>query len=140
MAAKTTVSAILDTLSNNDFVAFLNFSKEATETVPCFKNMLIQATPENLDTLKKSMDKFQINGTSDLPAAFTKAFSLLETYRETRGCDVDLPCNQLIMLITDNVPGGTLGNNLKEVIHIIRIMINLSNKLFFFSRLLKLCC
>ncbi|XP_039304426.1 voltage-dependent calcium channel subunit alpha-2/delta-3 isoform X8 [Solenopsis invicta] len=113
--AKTTVSAILDTLSNNDFVAFLNFSKEATETVPCFKNMLIQATPENLDTLKKSMDKFQINGTSDLPAAFTKAFSLLETYRETRGCDVDLPCNQLIMLITDNVPGGTLGNNLKEV-------------------------
>lgn len=78
--------------------------------VPCFKDMLIQATPENLDTFKKSMDNVKTEGVANLTAAFTAAFSLLKTYRETRGCDADTPCNQLVMLVTDGVPG-----NLTEV-------------------------
>jgi len=78
--------------------------------------MLIQATPENLDTFKKSMDDIDTEGVANFTAAFTKAFSLLKTYRQTRGCDTDSPCNQLIMLVTDGVPGGKLGNNLKEVV------------------------
>ncbi|KYN22132.1 Voltage-dependent calcium channel subunit alpha-2/delta-4 [Trachymyrmex cornetzi] len=113
--AKTTVNSILDTLSNNDFVTLLKYNNETTEFVPCFKDMLIQATPENLDTFKKSMDKIDTDNVANLTEAFTKAFSLLKTYREERGCDADSPCNQLIMLVTDGVPGGTLGNNLKEV-------------------------
>lgn len=116
MAAKTTVSSILDTLSNNDFVTLLKYSNETTEFVPCFKDMLIQATPENLDTFKKSMDEIDTDNVANLTEAFTKAFSLLKTYREERGCDANSPCNQLIMLVTDGVPGGKLGNNLKEVI------------------------
>jgi len=78
--------------------------------------MLIQATPENLDTFKKSMDKIDTDNVANLTEAFTKAFNLLKTYREERGCNVDSPCNQLIMLVTDGVPGGKLGNNLKEVV------------------------
>ncbi|XP_018059590.1 PREDICTED: voltage-dependent calcium channel subunit alpha-2/delta-4-like isoform X2 [Atta colombica] len=113
--AKTTVNSILDTLSNNDFVTLLKYSNETTEFVPCFKDMLIQATPENLDTFKKSMDKIDTDNVANLTEAFTKAFSLLKTYREERGCNADSPCNQLIMLVTDGVPGGKLGNNLKEV-------------------------
>lgn len=116
MTAKTTVSSILDTLSNNDFVTLLKYNNETTELVPCFKDMLIQATPENLDTFKKSMDNIVTDGVANLTAAFIKAFSLLKTYRETRGCNADSPCNQLIMLITDGIPGGKLGINLKEVV------------------------
>ncbi|XP_032665097.1 voltage-dependent calcium channel subunit alpha-2/delta-3 isoform X2 [Odontomachus brunneus] len=108
--AKTTVSSILDTLSNNDFVTLLKYSNDTSDMVPCFKDMLIQATPENLDTFKKSMDNVKTEGVANLTAAFTAAFSLLKIYRETRGCDADTPCNQLIMLVTDGVPG-----NLTEV-------------------------
>jgi len=68
--------------------------------------MLIQATPENLDTFKKSMENIKTEGVANLTAAFIKAFSLLKTYRETRGCNTDTPCNQLIMLITDGVSGS----------------------------------
>lgn len=118
MAAKTTVNSILDTLSNNDFVTLLKYNKETTELVPCFKDMLIQATPENLDTFKKSMDDIETEDIANLTEAFTKAFSLLKTYREKRNCDTDSPCNQLIMLVTDGVSGGKLGNDLKEVVHI----------------------
>lgn len=122
MTAKTTVSSILDTLSNNDFVTLLKYNNETTELVPCFKDMLIQATPENLDTFKKSMDDIVTDGVANLTAAFTKAFSLLKTYREIRDCNADSPCNQLIMLITDGIPGGKLGNNLKEVVTLLLII------------------
>lgn len=111
--AKATVSSILDTLSNNDFVTLLKYANETTELVPCFKDMLIQATPENLDTFKKSMedpDNLKTDGVANLTEAFTKVFSLLKTYRKSRGCDVDTPCNQLIMLVTDGIAG-----NLTEV-------------------------
>ena len=115
MTAKTTVNSILDTLSNNDFVTLLKYNNETTEFVPCFKDMLIQATPENLDAFKNSME-INTDNVANFTEAFTKAFSLLKTYRKERGCNVDSPCNQLIMLVTDGVPGGPLGNNLKEVV------------------------
>lgn len=111
------MSSILDTLSNNDFVTLLKYSNETTELVPCFKDMLIQATPENLDTFKKSMNKPKPEGVANLTAAFTKAFSLLKSYREARGCDNDASCNQLIMLVTDSVPG-----NLTEVYNIVFVL------------------
>ncbi|XP_020292815.1 voltage-dependent calcium channel subunit alpha-2/delta-3 isoform X2 [Pseudomyrmex gracilis] len=109
--AKTTVNSILDTLSNNDFVTLLKYDTNTTDLVPCFKDMLIQATPENIDTFKKSMDDIdKTEGIANVTKALNKAFSLLKTYRETRGCDADTPCNQLIMLVTDGIPG-----NLSEV-------------------------
>jgi len=40
--ARLTVSNILDTLNNNDFVNVFNYSEEADEVVPCFKDMLVQ--------------------------------------------------------------------------------------------------
>nr|XP_034192789.1 voltage-dependent calcium channel subunit alpha-2/delta-3 isoform X1 [Osmia lignaria] len=108
--ARTTVNAILDTLSNNDFVTVLSYTNETYDMVPCFKDMLIQATPENVDTFKKSLMDVKTEGLANLTEAFNRAFGLLKIYRETRGCDADTPCNQLIMLVTDGVPG-----NLTEV-------------------------
>lgn len=40
--AKLTVSNILDTLNNNDFVAVYNYSGRAEEVVSCFKDRLVQ--------------------------------------------------------------------------------------------------
>ncbi|XP_043503016.1 voltage-dependent calcium channel subunit alpha-2/delta-3 isoform X1 [Polistes fuscatus] len=108
--ARATVMSILDTLSNNDLVTLLSYNNNTEDMVPCFKDMLIQATPENVDTFKKSMKEIKTEGVANLTEAFTRAFSLLKTYRETRGCNADTPCNQLIMLVTDGVPG-----NLSEV-------------------------
>ncbi|KAK9295755.1 hypothetical protein QLX08_009981 [Tetragonisca angustula] len=108
--ARTTVNVILDTLSNNDFVTVLSYTNETYDVVPCFKDMLIQATPENVDTFKKAIIGVKTEGLANLTEAFSRAFSLLSTYRETRGCGINTPCNQLIMLVTDGVPG-----NLTEV-------------------------
>ncbi|CAD1476867.1 unnamed protein product, partial [Heterotrigona itama] len=108
--ARTTVNVILDTLSNNDFVTVLSYTNETYDVVPCFKDMLIQATPENVDTFKKAIIDVKTEGLANLTEAFSRAFNLLSTYRETRGCGVNASCNQLIMLVTDGVPG-----NLTEV-------------------------
>ena len=40
--AKLTVNNILDTLNNNDFVNVFNYSDTAIESVPCFKDILVQ--------------------------------------------------------------------------------------------------
>ncbi|XP_034938366.1 voltage-dependent calcium channel subunit alpha-2/delta-3 isoform X2 [Chelonus insularis] len=108
--AKAVVNSILDTLSNNDFVTVLQYTNETDEVVPCFKDKLIQATPENLQTFRNMMEKLDPLEVANLTDAFTRAFSILKTYRESRGCGPDTPCNQLIMLVTDGV-----ASNISEV-------------------------
>ncbi|XP_054010963.1 voltage-dependent calcium channel subunit alpha-2/delta-3 isoform X2 [Hylaeus anthracinus] len=108
--ARTTVNMILDTLSNNDYVTVLSYTDETYDIIDCFKDMLIQATPENVDTFKKGITSVKTEGLANVTEAFNRAFNLLRNYRESRGCDADNPCNQLIMLVTDGVPG-----NLTEV-------------------------
>lgn len=105
-SARTTISAILDTLSNNDFVTVLSYSNGTTDVVDCFRDMLIQATPENVETFKKAIATVKTEGQANLTEAFSRAFNLLSNYRETRRCGADTPCNQLIMLVTDGVPGN----------------------------------
>jgi len=107
--AVRTVSNILDTLNNNDFVNVFNYSDRADEVVPCFKDMLVQATLENLDTLKASVEEMKPEGYANLTHAFVKAFQLLDKYRELRGCSdtsSGVQCNQAIMLVTDGVTGN----------------------------------
>lgn len=105
------MNAILDTLSNNDFVTVLSYTNDTDDVVPCFKDMLIQATPENVETFKNAITMVKTEGLANLTEAFNRGFNLLRNYRETRGCGADTPCNQLIMLVTDGVPG-----NLTEVL------------------------
>lgn len=40
--ARATVEAILDTLTDNDFVNIFRFSDTTRETLPCFKDQLVQ--------------------------------------------------------------------------------------------------
>lgn len=109
--ARLTVAGLLDSFSNNDFVNILRFSKNTTAVIPCFKDMLIQATYENIQFFKDALAKIPSEGHAQFDVAFTAAFELLEKYREIRGCnETNQDCNQAIMLITDGVPG-----NLTEV-------------------------
>lgn len=87
-------------------MTLLKYNNETSDAVPCFRDMLIQATPENLDIFKNSLNDYPTDEVANLTLAFDRAFELLKTYREIRGCDAGIPCNQLIMLVTDGVPGN----------------------------------
>ncbi|XP_024083214.1 voltage-dependent calcium channel subunit alpha-2/delta-3-like, partial [Cimex lectularius] len=102
--AKLTVSKILDTFSNKDFINIVIFNTTVMEVVPCFPtDTLVQATPENIMTFKRSLDKIEPEGKGDFPGAFEFAFKLLAKVRENKTCEEGV-CNQAIMLITDSIP------------------------------------
>lgn len=108
--AKLTIKSLLDTFSNNDFFNIYTFSANVTPLVSCFKDELVQATPENIDVFNNQMSFFKelIDGYANETAienATIVAFDLLKKYRDLRNCDEN-PCNQAIMLITDNIQGN----------------------------------
>lgn len=109
--AQNTVRSILETFSNNDFIAIFNYSAGINEVVPCFADRLVQATPENIAVFNDAVSQLVPEGYANVSNAFIKAFQLLEHYRQVRECNqTETGCNQAIMLITDGVPG-----NLTEV-------------------------
>ncbi|XP_035913952.1 voltage-dependent calcium channel subunit alpha-2/delta-3 isoform X1 [Anopheles stephensi] len=99
--AKHVVSNILDTLGPNDYVNIFTFSEEVAEVVPCFRDTLVQANMGNIRELKLGMDNIETNEIANVSAALTRAFELLEQFRETRN---GARCNQAIMLVSDGVP------------------------------------
>lgn len=109
--AKLTIKSLLDTFSNNDFFNIYTFATNVTPLVKCYDAELIQATPENINVFNDQMIHFKgliggyANETS-IGIALKKAFDLLKTYRRDRNCSDDKPCNQAIMLITDNIQGN----------------------------------
>ncbi|CAG9796424.1 unnamed protein product [Diatraea saccharalis] len=115
--ARRTLRSLLDTLSNNDYVNVYYFKNKAAEVVKCFKG-LVQATPENLKTITDTLEptdngkthKVQLEGNANLTAAYIKAFKTLEAKRTNCSVSSTQGCNQLVMVITDYVPG-----NLTEV-------------------------
>ncbi|XP_065086462.1 voltage-dependent calcium channel subunit alpha-2/delta-3 isoform X3 [Ochlerotatus camptorhynchus] len=99
--AKHVVSNILDTLGPNDYVNIFSFSEEVTEIVDCFRDTMVQANMGNIRELKLGMDDIATTEIANVSAALTKAFELLETFRESRS---GARCNQAIMLVSDGVP------------------------------------
>ncbi|XP_073958456.1 voltage-dependent calcium channel subunit straightjacket isoform X3 [Choristoneura fumiferana] len=99
--SKHVVTNILDTLGNNDFVNVMTFADTVEEIVPCFEDSLVQATMGNLRELKLGLDNFETKEIANFSAALTRAFELLEIYRNNSG---GANCNQAIMLVTDGVP------------------------------------
>ncbi|XP_041974818.1 voltage-dependent calcium channel subunit alpha-2/delta-3 isoform X2 [Aricia agestis] len=115
--ARRTLGSLLATLSNNDYVNVYTFKGNTSEVVTCFKG-LVQATPENLLTISNTLEptdggkkhKVPLDGNANLTKAYIAAFTTLKEKR--RHCNVSSTqgCNQLVMVITDYVPG-----NLTEV-------------------------
>ncbi|XP_055640550.1 voltage-dependent calcium channel subunit alpha-2/delta-3 isoform X1 [Toxorhynchites rutilus septentrionalis] len=105
--AQLTVKSILDTFSNNDFINIYKYSNDVEPLIPCFSDMLVQATPENIRFLNEQVRELSPEGYANVRKAFIKAFELLQHYREMRRCNETVSgCNQAIMLITDGVPSN----------------------------------
>ncbi|XP_018325617.1 voltage-dependent calcium channel subunit alpha-2/delta-3 isoform X2 [Agrilus planipennis] len=101
--AKSTTEAILDTLSNNDFVNVLKFSDTVEEIMPCFRNLLVQANNENVQNLKDSLGSLSLESGSNFTSALVAGFEILHKYNRTgQGCQ----CNQAIMLISSAPPSS----------------------------------
>uniref|UniRef100_A0A6P7F144 Voltage-dependent calcium channel subunit alpha-2/delta-3 isoform X2 n=1 Tax=Diabrotica virgifera virgifera TaxID=50390 RepID=A0A6P7F144_DIAVI len=99
--ARATAEAILDTLSDNDFVNIYSFSDTTQESVPCFKDQLAQANDKNIKYLKDSLGTLKPENIANFTSALVTAFEILQKYnRSGQGCQ----CNQAIMLITDGPP------------------------------------
>lgn len=94
-----TTKNILDTLSTNDYVNVYRYSESVEETVQCFKDLLVQASPENIRQLKNSLYSIQSDSTANVSAAMATGFEILYKYNRTgQGAQ----CNQAIMLVTSN--------------------------------------
>lgn len=72
-----TIYTILQTLSNNDYVNILNYSVSVNYTVPCFEKKLVQATPENIEIFKQSVNNIIPQGKSFAEKGLIESFHLL---------------------------------------------------------------
>lgn len=111
--AELLVKNLLDTFSNNDFFNILTYSDFIMPLVNCFKDELVQATPENIkifthhmNYIRKGMGPYGYSRTNVTEAAMREGFEILKEYRRKRNCTKEKPCNQAIMLITDNIEGN----------------------------------
>ncbi|XP_051976757.1 voltage-dependent calcium channel subunit alpha-2/delta-1-like [Xyrauchen texanus] len=90
----TSVSEMLETLSDDDYVNIVSFNNTA-KTVACFEN-LVQANVRNKKILRDAVHKITANGTTDYKIGFKKAFDQLSSINGSRA-----NCNKIIMLFTD---------------------------------------
>ncbi|GAB5573406.1 voltage-dependent calcium channel subunit alpha-2/delta-4 isoform X5 [Prionailurus iriomotensis] len=96
--AKHTISTILDTLGENDFVNIIAYSDYIHYIEPCFKGILVQADRDNREHFKQLVDELMVKGVGVVNQALTEAFQILKQFQEARQGSL---CNQAIMLITD---------------------------------------
>lgn len=105
--ARLTIRSLLDTFSNNDFINVLRYTNTTQEIIPCFKDILVQATPENIRVFNDAIAELVPDNLANMTLALETAFQLLAKYRDIRKCyESDTGCNQAIMLVTDGVPGN----------------------------------
>lgn len=88
--ARRTLRSLLDTLSNNDYVNVYTFKNTTNFVVDCFVD-LVQATPENKETLTDTLEptdegkthKVPLEGFANLTMAYIKAFTALKAVSGT---------------------------------------------------------
>ncbi|KAM4747232.1 voltage-dependent calcium channel subunit alpha-2/delta-1 isoform 2-T2 [Rhinophrynus dorsalis] len=91
---RTSVSEMLETLSDDDFVNVAAFNNNAHD-VSCF-NHLVQANVRNKKVLKEAVNNITAKGTTDYKTGFKFAFDQLLNNNVSRA-----NCNKIIMLFTD---------------------------------------
>lgn len=91
---RTSVSEMLETLSDDDFVNVASFNSNAQD-VSCFQH-LVQANVRNKKVLKDAVDNITAKGITDYKKGFSFAFEQLLNYNVSRA-----NCNKIIMLFTD---------------------------------------
>nr|XP_003410807.1 voltage-dependent calcium channel subunit alpha-2/delta-4 [Loxodonta africana] len=96
--AKHTISTILDTLGENDFVNIIAYNEYVHYIEPCFKGILVQADRDNREHFKQLVEELMVRGVGIVNQALSEAFQILKQFQEARQGSL---CNQAIMLITD---------------------------------------
>uniref|UniRef100_A0A8C9A938 Calcium voltage-gated channel auxiliary subunit alpha2delta 4 n=1 Tax=Prolemur simus TaxID=1328070 RepID=A0A8C9A938_PROSS len=96
--AKHTVSTILDTLGENDFVNIIAYNDYVHYIEPCFKGILVQADRDNREHFKQLVDELMVKGVGIVSPALSEAFQILQQFQEARQGSL---CNQAIMLVSD---------------------------------------
>ncbi|KAM4675764.1 voltage-dependent calcium channel subunit alpha-2/delta-4 [Discoglossus pictus] len=96
--AKHTISTLLDTLGENDFVNIIAYNDYVHYIEPCFKGILVQADRDNREHFKQLVDELQAKGVGTVNKALIEAFKILKEFKEAGQGGL---CNQAIMLITD---------------------------------------
>ncbi|XP_054910630.1 voltage-dependent calcium channel subunit alpha-2/delta-1-like [Poeciliopsis prolifica] len=91
---KTSVSWMLETLSDDDFVNVVSFNKTARPAA-CFQN-LVQANVRNKRVLKEAVQRLKAEGITNYTSGFELAFEQLAQTNVSRA-----NCNKIIMLFTD---------------------------------------
>ncbi|XP_043944200.1 voltage-dependent calcium channel subunit alpha-2/delta-1 isoform X2 [Protopterus annectens] len=91
---RTSVSEMLETLSDDDFVNVVSFNDNA-KNVSCF-NHLVQANVRNKKVLKENINMISAKGITDYKKGFSFAFEQLLNFNVSRA-----NCNKIIMLFTD---------------------------------------
>ncbi|XP_017472121.1 PREDICTED: voltage-dependent calcium channel subunit alpha-2/delta-4 isoform X2 [Rhagoletis zephyria] len=97
--ATATAFNILDTLGEDDFVNLITFAEEIKTPVPCFKDRMVRATPDNVQEIKSAVKAIKLQNTANFTAGLEYAFSLLHKYNQS---GEGSQCNQAIMLITES--------------------------------------
>nr|XP_021506241.1 voltage-dependent calcium channel subunit alpha-2/delta-4 isoform X2 [Meriones unguiculatus] len=96
--AKHTITTILDTLGENDFVNIIAYNDYVHYIEPCFKGILVQADRDNREHFKQLVDELMVKGVGVVSQALIEAFEILKRFQESRQGSL---CNQAIMLISD---------------------------------------
>ncbi|KAM6895360.1 voltage-dependent calcium channel subunit alpha-2/delta-1a [Xenentodon cancila] len=91
---KISVSNMLETLSDDDYVNVVSFNKTA-RSAACFEN-LVQANVRNKRILKDAVQRIKAEGITNYTSGFELAFGQLAQMNVSRA-----NCNKIIMLFTD---------------------------------------
>lgn len=79
--AIATVEAILDTLGDNDFVNLIAFSDITKSVVPCFKDKMVRAFPDNIKEMKDAVKAIKCENVANFTSGFEYAFEILHRVR-----------------------------------------------------------
>ncbi|KAM4819811.1 voltage-dependent calcium channel subunit alpha-2/delta-4 [Thomomys bottae] len=96
--AKHTVTTILDTLGDNDFLNIIAYNDHIHYLEPCFKGVLVQADRDNREHFKRLVDELVVKGVGVVNQALREAFHILKQFQEAGRGSL---CNQAVMLISD---------------------------------------
>ncbi|XP_069048199.1 voltage-dependent calcium channel subunit alpha-2/delta-4 isoform X3 [Lepisosteus oculatus] len=101
--AKHTITTILDTLGENDFVNIIAYNDYVHYVEPCFKGTLVQADLDNREHFKQLVEGLHAKGMGKVTKGMKEAFRILSEFNQTGQGSL---CNQAIMLITDGAMEG----------------------------------
>lgn len=122
--AKDAATAVVNTLSNSDFVGVINFGSSASTV---HSNKIIRATSSDKEEFIKAIDALEANGQTNYESAFQKAFAILNAATSD---EYGAPCSNgenIFLFLTDGNPtvGLTSSGDLINLINSYGIQISL---------------